>query len=159
MTATIRTVSWQGAYYRGARAPGTPPLPPPAAASSSFQVGFYRDVNGHPGTSVALYEVTFTPAEVSEQFAFESVSPAGGCAREVPPATYYDYTAVLPMPFPLTAGTRYWLLVLADTRGTGIPWGWRAGTRDNNYSVYQVGGQGDLLRTFSTDLAFSLSSQ
>ena len=31
---------------------------------------------------------------------------------------YYDYTAVLPMPFPVTAGARYWLLIRADRLDT-----------------------------------------
>ncbi len=157
VTTTIRTVSWQGGYCSGGGPPGTRPQPPPTAASSSFQLGFYRDDNsGRPNwLSAALYEATLTPADVHEQFAFDSGSTANGCAWESPNATYYDYTAVLPMPFPVTTGTRYWLLVRADTGNTGIAWGWRIGMQDNNYSaVYSQN-----LQTSKVDLAFSLSDQ
>ena len=66
---------------------------------------------------------------------------------------YYDYTAVLPTPFPVTAGRRYWLLV----RATGAQWGWRIGKEDDSISA-----RGDLhegIFTIPTDLAFSLSSR
>ena len=161
MTTTIRTVSWQGGYCQGPVTvpPGTGPLPPPAAAASSFQLAFYPDDNGRPASfRQALYEVTLTPGEAHEQVAFDSGPTAGGCDWQAPTATYYDYMAVLPVPFPVTGGTRYWLLVRANTGNTGIPWGWRIGMRDNNYSVYQTRGVGDLLSTSSTDLAFFLSS-
>ena len=159
VTTMIRTVSWQGGYCSGGATPppGTRPQPPPTAASSSFQLTFYRDDNsGRPNwLSAALYEVTLTPADVHEQFAFDSGSTANGCAWESPNATYYDYTAVLPSPFPVTAGTRYWLLVRADTGNTGIGWGWRVGKQDNNYSADIV----QSLQTNPFDLAFSLSDQ
>jgi hypothetical protein len=151
-------VSWQGGYCSGPVTvpPGTGPLPPPAAASSSFQLAFYPDDNGRPAWfRTALYEVTLTPAEALEQFTFDSGSTADGFAWQAPTATYYDYTALLPMPFPVTAGTRYWLLVRADTGNTGIAWGWRIGIHDNNYSaVYEQS-----LQTSQVDLAFSLPDQ
>ena len=158
-TTTIRAVSWQGGYCTGGATPppGTIPQPPPTAASSSFQLAFYRDdSNGRPGwLGAALYEVTLTPVEAHEQFAFDSGSTANGCSWQSPNATYYDYTAVLPTPFPVTAGTRYWLLVRADTRNTGIAWGWRLGKQDNNYSA----DVSQFLYTYPWDLAFSLSDQ
>lgn len=158
VTTTIRTVSWQGGYCSGGVTPppGTRPQPPPTAASSSFQLAFYPDDNGRPAWfRRALSEVTLMPAEAHEQFTFDSGSTADGCAWQAPTATYYDYTAVLPMPFPVTAGTRYWLLLRADTGNTGIAWGWRIGMQDNNYSAFQVQG----LQTSQVDLAFSLSDQ
>jgi hypothetical protein len=159
VTTAIRTVSWQGGYCSGGPTPppGTSPQPPATAAASSFQLGFYRDNNsGYPNwPSTALYEVTFTPADVHERFTFDSGSTANGCSWESPNATYYDYTAVLPTPFPVTAGTRYWLLVLADTRNTGIGWGWRVGRQDNNHSANMV----QSLQIGPFDLAFSLSDQ
>lgn len=137
--------------------PGTRPQPPPTAASSSFQLAFYPDDNyGRPNwLSAALYEVTFTPADAHEQFTFDSGSTANGCAWESPNATYYDYMALLPTPFQVTAGTRYWLLVRADTGNTGIAWGWRIGKQDNNYSA-EIG---QFLQTNPVDLAFSVSDQ
>ena len=157
VTTSIRTVSWQGGYCTGGATPppGTPPRPPPAAASSSFHVAFYADDNGRPAIfGRALYEVTLTPVEAHEQFAFDSGSTAGGCNWQVPNATYYDYMAVLSIPFPISAGTRYWLGIVGDTRNTGMAWGWRLGVEDNNHSAYQIQSSRE---TSSNDLAFSLS--
>lgn len=148
-TATIRAVSWQGGYC-GLRGPGRPPSvgPPRAASTSAFQVWFYPDVNGRPQSfGPPLYGVTLTSAEAHEQFAFDSVRSEADCA-------YYDYTAVLPMPFPATAGTRYWLLIRADKGETGIFWGWRVGRLDNSISAHGALNGG--IRTQPRDLAFSL---
>jgi hypothetical protein len=158
VTTTIRTVSWQGGYCSGVVTPppGTSPEPPPTAASTSFQLSFYRDFNGRPAWGGAgLYDITLTPAEAHEQFTFDSGPTANGCGWQSPNATYYDYTAVLPTAFPVTAGTRYWLLVRADTRNAGIAWGWRLGNRDNNYSASNT----QFLYTNPWDLAFALSEQ
>ena len=158
-STTIRTVSWEGGYCTGGASPppGTAPQPPPTAGSSSFQIAFYRDDNsGRPGwLGAALYDVTVTPAEAHEEFVFDSGTTANGCSWELPNATYYDYTAVLPTPFPVTVGTRYWLLVRADTRATGIAWGWRVGQQDKNYSADVT----QSLYTYPWDLAFALSEQ
>jgi len=158
VTTTIRTVSWQGGYCGGPLVlPLGTPQPPPVAAASSFEVVFYRDdTNGRPAWySTPLYEVTFTPADAHEQFTFDSGSTGNRCTVYPPTATYYDYTAVLPTPFPVTAGTRYWLLVRAIPRTTGIVWGWRLGQQDNNYAV----SWGQSLDTGPFDLAFRLSDQ
>lgn len=160
VTTTIRAVSWQGGYCGGAPLSG--PVTPPVATSRSFQIAFFRDDNGSPyalGVSggSALYEVTVTPADANERFAFDTGPTAGGCVREAPNASYYDYTAVLPTPFAVAAGVRYWLIVRADMRDTGGTWGWRTGTHDNNHS--KLLGPLSTLITFPADLAFSLSDQ
>jgi len=144
-TATIRTVSWQGGYCqrRG--------LAPISATAISFDVSFYPDGNGRPqyfGTS--LYAARFTPAEAREQFAFDSSWNELDCA-------YYDYTAILPTPFPVTAGTRYWLLIMAEIGSTGPSWGWRLGGQDNGISARGTLKGG--IFTSPSDLAFSLSNR
>lgn len=159
VATTIRAVSWQGGYCTGGAnpPPGSSPQPPPTAASTSFQLAFYRDdTYGRPAWgSAALYDITVTPAEAHEQFAFDSGPTANGCGWQSPNATYYEYTAVLPTPFPVTAGTRYWLLVRGDTRNAGIAWGWRLGKRDDNYSASNT----QLVYTNPWDLAFALSDR
>ena len=146
VATAIRNVSWQGAYCL----PRLRVRPdPPRAVSSSFRIAFHADDNGRPRTASSLYAVNLPPAEVRELFAFDAVWNESDCA-------YYDYTAVLPTPFPVAEGTRYWLLVRADTGHAGIGWGWRVGRADNNLSA-----QGTLrgLVTFPKDHAFSVSSQ
>jgi hypothetical protein len=154
-TTAIRTVSWQGGYCRGGL-PGQGPVPPPAAPSSiRFQVGLYPDDNGRPNEFGPLYEVMLTPSEAHEQLTFDTGPTEGGCSVEAPNASYYDYSAVLPTPLPVTAGVRYWLMVRADIGDSAVPWGWRIGTQDNNYSA--LSGPLGALLTAPVDLAFSLS--
>ena len=160
MSTSIRTVSWQGGYCGGR--PDLGSVPPPTATSRFFRIAFFRDDNGSPyalgvAGGSALYEITVTPADAHERFAFDTGSTTGGCAREAPNASYYDYFAVLPIPFPVTAGIRYWLIVRADMRETGGTWGWRTGTHDNNHS--KLLGPLSALITTPVDLAFSLSDQ
>lgn len=140
VTSTIRTVSWQGGYCR-ARGAGT------RADSNSFHVGFTRDVNGRPDYPSTLYNVTLAPGETREQFAFEVVPDRDRSCY------YYDYTAVLPRPFPVTAGTRYWLQIFASRDDAN--WSWRAGKPDNGTSASESRLQIFML---TQDLAFSLSS-
>ena len=147
--ATIRTVAWQGGYCTS-KGPLLPPSAgPPRPISSRFQVWFVRDVNGRPELFNYLSELILTSADAHEQFMFDSVRSDADCA-------YYDYTAVLPTPFPVTAGTRYWFLIRADIGNGLAPWGWRVGQQDNSISA-----RGDLNRgiyTDARDLAFSLST-
>ena len=154
-TTAIRTVSWQGGYCGGALGP----LPPPVATSPSFQIAFHRDNNGSPSgyPLLADYDVTLTPADAHEQFAFDTGPTTGQCISEAPNASYYDYTAVLPSPFPITAGTRYWFSVRADMRNAAALWGWRVGMEDNNHS--KMNGPQSSIVTTPWDLAFSLSDQ
>jgi hypothetical protein len=148
-TATIHAVSWQGGYCRR-RDPD--PADPPPAVSRSFDVWLYLDNNGRlPSFSGPQHRVTLTPAEAHEQFAFETGRGERDCA-------YYDYTAVLPTPLSVTAGTRYWLLIRAGDNGNmGISWGWRVGIRDNGISAYGTLKGG--VFAASNDLAFSLASR
>jgi hypothetical protein len=148
-TGTIRNVSWQGAYcvLKGGGRP--PSAGPPRGVATTFQVGFDRDLNGRPlNFSPTLHQVRLTSAEVHEQFAFDSVRGDADCA-------YYGYTAVLSVPFPVTAGTRYWLLIRAGE--SGATWGWRVGQQDNGVSA--AGSLNPGIRTQPRDLAFSLTSE
>lgn len=105
-TDPIRTMSWQGGYCGTLASSGPPP-----AASIEFDISFSSDYLGRPLWAFSP-QVRFTPNDAHEQFAFYE----NGCA-------YYDYTAVLPTPFPVTAGTRYWLLIAAKM--SSGRWAWR----------------------------------
>ena len=148
-TDTIRTVAWQGGYCTS-KGPLLPPSAgPPRPISSKFQLWFVRDVNGRPASFTYLSEFILTSDDAHEQFVFDSVRSDDDCA-------YYDYAAVLPRPFPVTAGTRYWLLIRADI-GNGLArWGWRVGQQDNSISA-QGALNGGGIGTVPRDLAFSLS--
>ena len=156
VTTAIRTVSWQGGYCFGSPALG--PLPPPVATSPSFEIAFHHDNNGSPSGYPLLsdYAVTLTPADAHEQFVFDTGPTTGECGSAAPNASYYDYTAVLPSPFPITAGIRYWFSVRADMRAGGS-WGWRVGMQGNNHSKQNAPMSS--VATTPWDLAFSLSDQ
>ena len=158
VTTAIRTVSWQGGYCGGLPSAGA--VAPPTANSRAFVITFYPDQNGTPqlyGGS-QLYEVTFSPADAHERFTFDTGATANVCDNQTPNASYYEYTAVLPAPFSVTTGRRYWLSVRADVPyDMPISWGWRVGTPDNNYSVFS--GLGTSLVTSTADLAFVLTDR
>jgi hypothetical protein len=147
--ATIRAASWQGGYCNR-KGPGLPLFGPPRADSIAFHVSFFHDDNGRPQDYAPQYEVTLSSAEAHEQLAFDSVRSDADCA-------YFDYTAVLPTPFAVTAGTRYWLLIRADLEATGSPWGWRVGRSNNGISVSGTPNSG--MFTVPRDLAFSLTRE
>jgi hypothetical protein len=139
VTGTIRTVSWQGGYCRSGK---------PREDSNPFHVSLIPDNNGRPVYPWASrYDFRLTPAEWQEQFAFEVVRGDASCY-------YYDYTAVLPTPFPVTAGTRYWLQIVALRDDAN--WSWRAGKPDNGISARESRLEIDMQ---TRDLAFSLSSE
>jgi hypothetical protein len=150
VTTTIHAVSWQGAYCR----------PPGSAAGEvpvvlrPFQISFSADNGRPPVFGGTLYNVTLAAADVRQTRAFEAVSGESDCA-------YFDHAADLPMPVPVTAGTRYWLLIRAmgspETDGLGTSWGWRMGREDNGISANGTLHSGVFMRT--DDLAFSLSSR
>jgi hypothetical protein len=103
-----------------------------------------------------LYQVTLTAAEAHEAFAFDAHTGTGVVyVQNEADCAYYDYTAVLPMPFPVTPGTRYWLEIRANEGTTRIFWGWRVGSLDNRISATGY-VHGNILNTNPTDLAFSL---
>ena len=145
---TVRTVAWQGGYCTS-KSPLLPPSAgPPRSTATRFQVWFVRDVNGRPESFNYMSEIILASADAHERFMFDSVRSDADCA-------YYDYTAVLPTPFPVTAGTRYWFMIRADIGSGPAPWGWRVGQKDN--SVSAVGALNGGIATVSRDLAFALS--
>jgi hypothetical protein len=160
LSIAIRTVSWQGGYVGDcAGAASGRPVSPPTAVSRAFVIDLYPDHNGSPELygGVQLYEVMLSPTDAHERFTFDTGATAASCDTQTP-ASYYEYTAVLPTPFSVAAGTRYWLSVRADMpNNMPINWGWRVGTQDNNYSVFS--GLGLSLVTSTVDLAFSLSDR
>jgi hypothetical protein len=99
-----------------------------------FTFGFYADNGGAPG---ALLH--------SESISGDANATFVGIDNASRPT--YDYSATLTTPFALTAGTTYWLSIVA-TLAPPDQWGWRTGT----------GGDGMAYDTapLRHDLAFTL---
>ena len=157
-STTIRVVSWQGGYCNPV-VPGQSSIGAPRADSTSaFQIWFVADRNGTPQIANILSQVTLTATEAHEAFAFDAhTGPGVVYVQNEADCAYYDYTGVLPMPFAVTAGTRYWLQIRASEGAgkQGLFWGWRAGSLDNSSSATGY-VHGNILNTNPVDLAFSL---
>ena len=142
-TTTIRALSFQG--LRFVNAPVT-----------SFYISFIRDNNGSPFTYSdienyrprPLWSANYTPAEANERLDIAKAcenSPQQQCG-------YYNYQVTLAAPFTAAAGTRYWILIQAETpylQQSG--WSWRKGTTDNSFAGTNLAGT-----TFPWDFAFAL---
>lgn len=140
----VRMIGWQG--IRAVAQPVT-----------SFFVAFVADNSGFPrlepdagntGRPRALYIATFPVAQLNERLDVTQActnSPLQQCGL-------YDYSVTLTTPFDVAAGTRYWLLIQAETPATAsAAWAWRRGTADNQRAGTNIAGTIHLF-----DLAFSL---
>jgi hypothetical protein len=157
----IRVVRWQGGYcdprYQV-------PLAVPRSVSRSFSIWISAD-NGTGRRPAApanppggqLIDAVFAPADAHEELLFEVLDNGGiGCgSKETSPASYFQYTATLPRPVPVTQGGRYWIAILGDTGDSGITWGWRVGRPDNGYTLPSFTADG----YYPFDMAFSVASQ
>jgi len=141
--ASIRTVAWQG-------------IRPTARPPARFYVAFIADNDGvlvrqydaATGRLWALLAATYRIDQVNERLGATQAcynTPQEQCGS-------YDYSVTLTTPFTTTAGTRYWLLVQAESPlGALSGWSWRKGQTDNGFSLSNIAG----LRSF-WDLAFAL---
>ncbi|WP_083713113.1 hypothetical protein [Paludisphaera borealis] len=126
--ATITDVSWVGSYFNGA-----------PAAISGFTLTFYADNAGQPGTALATDFIVGNANETSL-----------GLDDQSDPA--FSYSAILNTSFAATAGTQYWLSIVADM---GFPpqWGWEYGTGGDNSAYQDFFG---IRSPIANDFAFSL---
>jgi hypothetical protein len=144
-TATpIRTIAWQGMRFT-TRPPGR------------FYISFIADNGGFPlrqtdetnsGRPRALYATTLSIDQVNERPGVTQAcdnSPQTQCGS-------YDYSVTLTTPFQGAAGTRYWLLIQAESPfNAHSGWSWRKGRTDNGFAVSSLAGT-----TFPWDFAFAL---
>jgi hypothetical protein len=157
-TATVqaRTLRWQGGYCDPRF---QVPLAAPRPVARSFRIVIAEDNGNGTGPLTVppgpLLEFTLTAAEAREELLFDvAENREDPCGPKIPASfSYYHYTATLPRTVALTAGRRYWVSVMADVADSGITWGWRRGTPDNNYAVQSV-----VSAFWQADMAFSISS-
>ena len=149
---TIRTLSWQGIYC-------TPAVnaPNPVPTATAFVVAFYpSDSGGGPNSSAPLQQVTVPVANVAQTL--EQNRPGGTCSNAAAsftptPIGTYNYALTLPTPFSASAGTRYWLSIVANVPSTPPTWAWRSGTQDNGVSFLFFQNN---FTTLNRDRAFAL---
>jgi len=141
--ATIRTIAWQG-------------IRPTARPLASFYIAFIADNNGYirweydstTGRQKALYATRVSIDQVNERLGLTKAcdtAPQQQCGS-------YDYSVTLPALFVATAGTRYWLLIQAETPfNSESGWLWRKGQPDNSFAMTNVANT-----LFPWDFAFAL---
>ena len=137
--AVITGISWRGGYV----------LPANPVAMASFTVSFYGTTGaGEPDTVTVLNE-NIVPGNAGETLVGTNSS------RTV---RLFDYQLTLPTPFVASAGTKYWMSIVADKAGTLPQWGWSSGTGgDGIMYAESVTLGGVVRRRLAFDLAFTLS--
>jgi hypothetical protein len=148
--SSISGVLWKGSYFNTLVNNGAFNPPPNAA---SFAVAFYGNNSGTPGSLLSLF--SFSPAAAGQTFvgqqAFPATTPTLGLG-------IYNYAATLPTSFLATAGTTYWLSVIAftpDPTATQAQWGWNGGAGGSGTSFQTASGVGSVV---NFTRAFSLST-
>ncbi len=148
----IGAVAWEGVYIDQ----GTPSDNPAQPDSTGFEISFWSDDNGQPGTELASSSVEYAATHATNlgTVGFDlstGGNPAGG---EINVAVY-SYGVKLPTPFAATAGTKYWISIISDSPAVQPAWGWYSGSGGNNESVQDFDGS---RYARSNDRAFTLAS-
>jgi hypothetical protein len=126
---TIDRVTWMGGWFNGVG----------IGSISSFTIGFWSDAFGQPGSSL-----------FSTDIAGNAKQTLLGTSNFGVPTYSYDAAFA---PFDATAGTHYWISIVANTTGGSSPqWGWDS-TLFGGESVQDFFGT---RRAASTDLTFAL---
>lgn len=149
--ATIRAVTWQGAYCREVAGSG-----PPRATAVAFRVAFHADANQRPDPAQVLQSGVYPIERAAESLDRTFQAP---CGATMAAYAAYSYAVRLDPAFAATAGTRYWLSVQAQVRDdpTDRPltrWGWSSGALFNGRSI-QFDAH-DQATAFRLDRAFGL---
>jgi hypothetical protein len=136
----IRTIEWQG-------------IRRVAATPTQFRLQIIAD-GAAPGAGV-LYETVYLANQVNER-----LDGAQAC-HNLPQQQcgLYSYSVSLATPFASANGSRYWLMVQAETPidpvhpfdSVGSGWSWRKGTLDNGYSKSTIANT-----IFTWDFAFAI---
>lgn len=140
--ATIRTLAWQGS-----RTMAHPP--------TGFYVSFIADEGGGPlrqgdgsGRPRPLNAETHSTDRVSERLVVTRA--CDNLPQEL--CGFFEYSVTLTTPFTATAGTRYWVLIQAESPlNAASGWSWRKGKVDNGYSLSNIANL-----TFPWDFSFAL---
>jgi hypothetical protein len=130
--AGIVKLDWYGGYFN----------PPRPGTSSGFTITFYAGSAGQPGAALSTYVI---PGSAGETFV--GADSAGDLV--------YHYATNLTNPFPSSAGTPYWISIVANV---SLPseWGWYSGTGGDGVAYQSVSGVPNRVKVFD-DLALTLS--
>jgi hypothetical protein len=163
--AMIRTIEWQG-YYCNRAFTGSA-IPDPVATQFVIRIA-PNDPGANrppfaafraPTTTGETYVAIVRASSVRQQLETTRLDSPCGSRNGGDPASYYTFSTTLTTPFPLTAGRKYWVSIVATLPSVPVSWHWRFGRADNSASIYCLCNDvigGTTLTTFASDRAFAL---
>jgi hypothetical protein len=116
-----------------------------------FEISFWSDDNGQPGTELAVSKVQYSATD-AVHLGDVGFDLAAGVGISIP---IYSYSAALAVPFPASAGTKYWISILSGSSALQPVWGWYSGSGSDNGSIQDFDGN---RYSRSNDRAFTLES-
>ena len=143
-SSSITTVQWTGNYIDTTTDSDNPATPD----TSTFQITFYSDASGSPGTALAtstLSSANCNPTLVGTV----TFSNADGVPFQIP---VYSYSATLPSAFTATAGQPYWISIVGNCTADEPIWSWYSGSGGDGRCIQQY--EGEQIRP--SDCAFTL---
>ena len=137
---TVSQLTWQGFYWNRLNHNANPPAP----NTTSFQVGFFQNNLGLPGTLVAG-PIVLTSVKSTI---------VGNSTFNGDPVQIRNYSANLQSSFSASPGTTYWLSIVSFASGAPPEWLWTSGQGGDNYSAQTQYGVS--LTQIPRDRAFAL---
>lgn len=126
----VTAVQWQGTYIDHNNLNANPAAPNVTA----FQISFYADNNGTPGTQISTVTV---PIAGCAQSSLGTVGFNAFNDSVTHQISYYSYRATLPTPFGAAAGRTYWLSIVGVNATAAPIWSWYASTDDGDTTCIQ----------------------
>ena len=134
----VERATWSALWFDGAN---PDPAPAPSPDVTTWEISFYADNAGTPGT--LLSSLLFAPASVTSTFQGNGVLSAGGTFN----AAFYEYAVDLTSPFSATAGAQYWISILARSDNFYPAFAWRGATGGDDSSYQQTLGAGESVQS------------
>jgi hypothetical protein len=139
---TISQMTWQGFYWNRLNHNANPPTP----NSTSFQIGFFQNNLGLPGTLLSG-PILLTSLKSTI---------VGNSTFNGDPVQIRNYSANLQTSFTASPGTTYWLSIVSFASGAPPEWLWTSGQGGDNYSAQEQ--YGNSTQQIPRDRAFAVYS-
>ena len=127
----VETVSWRGFYLGNVQ-----PAPAPTPDVNDWEIAFYADNAGVPGTQ--LFFESFAAADVAETLQGTTVFNAGGAFN----INLYRYSVSLTNPFAFNGSTQYWISIMSRSDVSNPEFALLGATGGDDASYQQFLGPG-----------------
>jgi hypothetical protein len=147
-TGTIESITWQGLWcnFNGG-GPATP-------NTTSFQIGFFADVNNLPSANPVSGGGPILLTAVQRAFVGQAVMQKTGDTVDM-----YNFSANLQTAFTAQANTTYWLSIVSFANSFPPGWLWASGTGgDGKSAQLTYGAANAIYPPGAGDRTFSLSA-